>query len=200
MLDTVLYGVVCRIAVFILKLQQEGVPFFRGDNYDVIAVMGNVSDGETMVYHGFAGAVMVYYIIKGKRLYCGLVIFDLACIVRGCGIGIARAADAVLHGICRQVFYVNINKYKLVFRMVKISIGPFFPVEIIAYSYRVVVARVIQRFGNGQAGLPVDLFYENILASGKAGKCDVVVIFRIDAHFHGQNKQHDQQERKYLLH
>ena len=140
------------------------------------------------------------YIIKGKRLYRGLIIFDIAFIVSRCGIGISRAADAVLHGICRQVFYVNINKYMLVFRMVKISIGPFFLVEIIAYSYRVVVARVIQRFGNSQAGLPVDWFYVNILASGKAGKGDVVIIFRIDAHFHGQNKQHDQQEQKYLLH
>ena len=176
------------------------MPFFRGDNYDVIAVMCNVSDAETMVYHGVAGTVTVFYIIKGKRLYCGLVIFDLAFIVSRCGIGIARAADAVLHGVCRQVFYVNINKYKLVFRMIKVSVLPFFLVEIIAYSYRVVVARVIQRFGNGQAGLPGDLFYVNIMAPGKAGKCDVVIIFRIDAHFHGKNKQHDQQERKYLLH
>ena len=199
MLDTVLYGVVCHLAVFILKLQQKGVPFFRWDNYDVIAVMCNVSDCEAMSYHGVVGLVTTY-LIKMERLYCGLVIFDLAFIVRGGGIGIARAADAVLHGIFRQVLYVNINKYKLVFRMIKVSVLPFFLVEIIAYSYRVVVARVIQRFGNGQAGLPVDLFYVNILAPGKAGKCDVVVIFRIDAHFHGKNKQHDQQERKYLLH
>ena len=83
--------------------------------------------------------------------------------------------------------------------MIKVSVLPFFLVELIAYSYRVVVASVIQRFGNGQAGLPVDWFYVNILASGKAGKGDVS-IFRIDAHFHGKNKQHDQQERKYLLH
>ena len=172
--------------------------FIRWDNYDAVAVMGNVSDCEAMAYHGVVGLVTTY-LIKMERLYRSLVIFDLAFIVSRGGIGIARAANAVLHGIFRQVLYVNINKYKLVFRMIKVSVLPFFPVEIIAYSYRVVVASVIQRFGNGQAGLPVDWFYVNILASGKAGKGDVS-IFRIDAPAHGKNKQHDQQERKYLLH